>query len=106
MSDPDHGFFEALAALEPVAEPKAPSRLQSRIYTELMRLQASGGPILTILQTPRLCVFEEGMRLAPVPERLRQMNYCMICHARVLAEHFEDAPIFWTNCPYVRFQDR
>jgi hypothetical protein len=29
-----------------------------------------------------------------------------VCHARVLAERLEHAPIYWPHCPYVRFQNR
>jgi DNA-directed RNA polymerase specialized sigma24 family protein len=31
---------------------------------------------------------------------------CRVCHARVLAEHVEEAPIFWKHCPCADFQRR
>jgi hypothetical protein len=89
---------------------QAPSRLKSRIYSALIRQQESSGP-LSPLPLSRdagrgLCVFEALTSALPVGERVQQMNLCSICHARVLAEHVEGAPIFWHNCPYVDFQNR
>jgi hypothetical protein len=31
------------------------------------------------------------------------MNPCRICHARILGERLEKAPIFWPGCPYSEF---
>jgi hypothetical protein len=108
----DDLFFEKLAAL---AEPEeeagpAPSRLKSRIFSRLNLEQASSGPLLSLPECRaaggQLCVFEELVRIAPVGERARQANICRVCHARLLGEHLEPAPIWWPGCPYVRFQNR
>jgi hypothetical protein len=34
------------------------------------------------------------------------MNPCQVCHARMLAEHLDNAPIYWPHCPYVKFQEK
>ncbi len=89
---------------------KAPSRLKSRIYSALMRQHAASGPLLALPATRAagrgLCVFEALTSACPTGERVQQANLCAVCHARVLAEHIEGAPIFWHNCPYVDFQNR
>jgi hypothetical protein len=91
-------------------EATAPSRLKSRIYSALMRQHAARGPLLSLPATKAagrgLCIFESLTSACPTGERVQQMNLCSICHARVLAERVEGAPIFWHNCPYVDFQDR
>jgi hypothetical protein len=51
-------------------------------------------------------VFEDLVQIAPVGESLKSRNPCRVCHARVLGENVEDAPIWWPHCPYVRFQNR
>ena len=92
------------------SDAKAPSRLKSRIYSALIRRQQASGP-LSPLPLSRdagraLCVFEALTSALPVGERVWQMNLCSVCHARVLAERVEGAPIFWHHCPYVDFQNR
>lgn len=103
-------FFEALAqATEPAAE-EAPNRVQSRVYSALMRAAEAEGPLCTLAESKDaghgLCVFEELVRITPLGEKPQRFNYCRICHARVLAETVENAPIYWPHCPYVRFQGR
>lgn len=49
----------------------------------------------------RLCVFEQLVRIAPVGETAKSLNICRVCHARVLAERFEEPLIYWPGCPYV-----
>jgi hypothetical protein len=89
---------------------KAPSRLKSKIYSALMRQQAAGGPLLTLAESEAagrgLCVFEALTNACPTGEAVKRLNLCEVCHARVLAERVERAPIFWHNCPYVGFQNR
>ena len=100
---------EAEAAGTP-SDAKAPSRLKSRIYSALMRQQAASGPLLALPASRAagrgLCVFESLTSACPTGERIKQLNLCRVCHARVLAERAEGAPIFWHNCPYVDFQNR
>jgi len=98
------------AATSETAAERAPSRLKSRIYSHLVQDQTGSGPLLSLSETKAsgmgLCVFEELVRLAPVGERAKTKNCCRVCHARVLAERIEGAPIYWSNCPYVQFQNR
>ena len=89
---------------------QAPSRLKSRIYSALIARQQSDGPLLNLSEVKargrRLCVFEELVQIAPVGEAAKQPNFCRVCHARILAENFENAPVYWSGCPYARFQNR
>jgi hypothetical protein len=105
----DQEFLERLAVrTEPGETGKAPSRLKSQIYSMLVQSQAEIGPLQSLSQTKAaghgLCVFEELVRIAPVGETAKQLNPCRVCHARILAELFEDPPIYWPNCPYVSFK--
>lgn len=110
--NPTSDFFENLAAHAERFEPeaRAASSLKSRIYSAMVRLQASSGPLLGLRECQvaghGLCVFEQLVRIAPIGERLKAMNPCHVCHARVLAERLDNAPIYWPNCPYVKFQER
>ena len=106
---PEDEFFERVAAgaeLPPTAV-EAPSQLKSQIYSMLTLRQAATGPLASLTQTKAaghgLCFFEELVRIAPAGERVKSLNICRVCHARVLAEHVEKAPIYWPNCPYVNF---
>jgi hypothetical protein len=51
-----------------------------------------------------LCVFEELVQISPVGEPLKSKFYCDVCHARVLAEHLDNPPIWWPHCPYAEFK--
>jgi len=102
-------FFEQLASIgEPTAT--APARLKSKIYTALMRREAESGSLRSLSETHNegreLCVFEKLVVLSPVPESAKCPNFCLVCHARILAESIENAPIYWHACPYVSFQKR
>ena len=87
---------------------KAPSRLKSRIYSALMGQHAASGPLRSLPASRAagrgLCIFESLTTACPTGDRIKQLNLCSVCHARVLAERIEGAPIFWHNCPYVDFQ--
>ena len=91
------------------SEEKAPAQLRSRIFSRVNLEQVKDGPLASITASYEagrpLCIFEEAMRLAPVGESIRELNYCRACHARVLAENMEKAPIWWPGCPYADFQD-
>jgi hypothetical protein len=110
--NPTSDFFENLAADdEPLGGAgRAASSLKSRIYSALVRLQTTSGPLLGLRECQAaghgLCVFEQFVRIAPIGERLKSMNPCQVCHARVLAERLDNAPIYWPHCPYVKFQER
>jgi hypothetical protein len=86
---------------------KAPNRLKSRIYSALVEAQAAEGllPLSDCEAAGRgLCIFEKVVTLAPAEMGFEERNPCRVCHARVLAESFEEPPIWWPNCPYSNFK--
>jgi hypothetical protein len=89
---------------------RAPSRLKSRIYSSLVLRQAESGPLRSLTgikaEGRKLCIFEELVQISPVGEAVKTRNPCRVCHARLLGEHVEAAPIYWPHCPYVLFQKR
>lgn len=106
---PDEQFIEKLANQTELNVPEqAPSDLKARLYSALVQRQAETGPLSSLsecrAQGGELCVFERLVEIAPVGERAKSLNFCRVCHARVLAEHFENAPIYWNGCPYVQFK--
>src|SRR5258708_38305398 len=107
---PDHEFMERIAdAVELTESEPAPARLKARVYSALMLRQVETGPLMSLTETnapgQKLCVFEELVRIAPVGETAKSLNICRVCHARVLAEHIENAPIYWNGCPYVELKN-
>lgn len=84
----------------------APSRLKSRIFSKLVTLEQAEGPLRILSETrdsgESLCVFEHALALLPSDD-LQSRNPCAVCHARVLGENVENAPIFWPGCAYSRF---
>ncbi|MGH9659871.1 MAG: hypothetical protein ACRD96_15080, partial [Bryobacteraceae bacterium] len=87
----------------------APSRLKARLYSSLIARQSETGRLRSLSDTSaegrQLCVFEQLVQIAPVGQTAKSVFYCRACHARVLAEHFEDPPIYWSNCPYVQLKN-
>ena len=108
----DDEQFERLAArseeLADAHEIRAPSRLKSKIYSDLM--ERSRGALRVLEETKAaghgLCVFEEIARISRLGDATRTFNYCRICHGRVIGERVENAPIYWGNCAYAEFQNR
>lgn len=102
-------FFEALVESTQPGDTAASTRLKSRIYSALIREMEVSGPLLDVTATEEthgLCVFEKVLDIAPMGERAARFNACSVCHARLLGERVENAPIYWKNCPYVGFQNR
>jgi hypothetical protein len=105
----DDRWFERLAeATQAEARPmRAPAKLKSKIYSTLVNELSAGGGLLSLSaikqEGRRLCIFEEAVAAMPVGERVKEKNPCRICHARVLGERLERAPIFWPGCPYSAF---
>jgi hypothetical protein len=101
-----HRLLERIADAEAPAA-RAPSRLKSRVYSALVSRMAAAGPLEDLVSTKaeggRLCVFEEAVAALPIGDEMKSKNPCRVCHARVLAEHFERPPIFWPGCPYSDF---
>ena len=102
-------FLTVAASRDTSQNMRAPSRLKSRVYSRLMLEQASQEPIQSLTRTKHeecrgLCVFEELVQIVPIGEPAKSVNYCRVCHARILAEHLENPPIWWPNCPYADFR--
>jgi len=98
-----------LAAADEDATPEpAPARLKSRIHSALVQRLAEQGPLRSLTTCReaggRLCVFEHTLAVLP-GERLPSANPCRVCHARILGERLEHAPIFWPGCPYSEFHN-
>jgi len=108
----DERFFRRLAEKTdagPGTAGRAPARLKSRLYSAIVVEQSASGPLRSLAATKAsgrpLCVFEHVLHVVK-NDRIVSMNPCRVCHARVLAEHFESPPIYWPHCPYVDFQRR
>ena len=84
---------------------RAPSLLKARLYSSLIRKQQESGPLASLDESVAsghaICVFEKLVQIASVGEKAN----CQGCHARVLAEHLDNPPIFWPHCPYVAFKN-
>ncbi len=108
----DDLFFEQLGEVcDQLGErAPAPSTLKSRVFTALVRRQQQQGPLKTLSACRKagetLCIFEQLVAIAPVGEPVKAKNPCEVCHARLLGEKVDDAPIWWAGCPYVQFQNR
>jgi hypothetical protein len=101
-------WFERLAEASGELTPeRTPPRLKSRVYSALVARMAESGSLLDLVDTrssgARLCVFETALTLLPRRTNISSMNPCRICHARLLGERMEHAPIFWPGCPYSEF---
>ena len=104
----DDFWFERLAeATGDVTPERAPARLKSKVYSAVVARMAAAGSLLDLTATKkaggRLCVFENVLTVLPVGADVRAMNPCRICHARVMGERMEQAPVFWPGCPYADF---
>ena len=106
---PEEQFIEKLASEVELTEPqRAPASLKARIYSALAQSQGEHGRLASLSDSKNdghlLCVFEQLVQIAPVGEAVKSLNYCRLCHARVLGENFEHPPIYWSGCPYVQFK--
>jgi hypothetical protein len=103
-----HRLLERAADAD-VPAGRAPARLKSRIYSALVERLAETGPLLALSACKgdgrTLCVFEEALAAWPLGEDAGSKNPCRVCHARVLGERLEWAPIFWPGCPYSDFHN-
>ena len=101
-------LFELLARqTDEAGSEGAPSRLKAKLYTSLVQKQQESGRLRTLAETRAdghgLCVFEVLWSRVTSAEGAQSFNCCSVCHARVLAEHWEAVPIYWGHCPYVAF---
>jgi len=108
VSDHDERFMEELANVDLTESERAPASLKARVYSALVRRQVESGPLASLadskLGAHELCVFEQIVCIAPVGDTAKSLNICRMCHARVLAEHMNNPPIYWNGCPYVQFK--
>jgi hypothetical protein len=100
-------LLEAIAPLDAEGPPgRASAKLKSKVYSALVNRQSVAGRLLPLAASKdggaALCLFEEAIAVLP-SQRLQAANLCRVCHARILGEHMERAPIFWAGCPYADF---
>ena len=105
--DFDYGEVQAILQAADAEEPShISSRLRSRIFSRLIQLEQEQGPLRVLSESraagEKLCVFEAAVAALPGND-LQARNPCAVCHARIVAERVEQAPIFWPGCPYARF---
>jgi hypothetical protein len=101
-------WFDGLAQTVGKETPeRAPARLTSKVYSAIVLWMSESGALLDLAETQRagghLCVFENVLTVLPIGKDVLAKNPCRMCHARVLAERMEHAPIFWPGCPYSEF---
>jgi hypothetical protein len=106
----DDLWFERLVeATGSVTEEPTPARVKSKVYSALVARMAETSPLLDLRETKNagghLCVFEHAVAILPLGMDLQAKNPCRICHARVLGERMDHAPIFWPGCPYSEFHN-
>ena len=110
MSNPEEErqFSELLSEVPEEIGRRAPSSLKARLYSALVREQQQSGPLASLDDTVAadygICVFERLVQIFPVGEKAKSPFFCQVCHARVLAEAFDNPPIYWAHCPYVAFK--
>jgi len=100
--------WQTLLAGDEESWESAPSSLKARLYSALIRSQQETGPLasldVSVADGHDVCVFEKLVQIAPVGDAAKSPFFCTACHARILAEHFDNPPIFWAHCPYVQFK--
>jgi len=106
---PDEQFIERIADRVGLDESgAAPRHLRAKLYSALVQQQAKTGRLMSLTAIGsggrRLCIFEKLVQIAPVGEATKSLNFCRVCHARVLAERVDNPPIYWSGCPYVEFK--
>jgi hypothetical protein len=109
----DDRWFEELARdseFDSHGIERAPAYLTSRVYSAVVARLSATGPLRGLADTKAegwgLCVFEEMLNALPRQAGVGSMNPCRVCHARLLGEHVEHAPLFWPHCPYSEFHRR
>ena len=102
----DLGKVLRAAESEAADEPHVSSRLRSRIFSRLIEMEQEQGPLRTLSASREageaLCIFEAAVAALPSDE-LQSRNPCAVCHARLLGERVERAPVYWPGCAYAKF---
>ena len=108
VNDYDEQFMRGLANVELNESQQAPSSLKAKVYSSLLCRQEESGPLASLTESAvcghELCIFEQIVRISPIGEKAKALNICRVCHARLLAENMNNAPIYWNGCPYVQFK--
>ena len=109
MPSPDtERQWQTLLADDEESWVSAPSSLKARLYSTLIRKQQETGPLasldISVADGHGVCIFEKLVQIAPLGQAAKSPFFCAACHARALAEHFDNPAIFWRNCPYVQFK--
>jgi hypothetical protein len=106
-SSSDDQVFSRLFKMIEEAEECPPSSLTARLYSTIIREQSASGSLsslnASVAKGYGICVFEKLVQIAPIGDAGKSRFFCHVCHARVLAERFDNPPIFWPNCPYAAF---
>jgi len=111
MTNPEEEreFREMLSKVPKEISRRTPSPLKARLYSALVREQQKSGPLASLNDTVAagyaICVFEKLVQISPVGEKVKSPFFCQVCHARLLAEAFDNPPIYWAHCPYVAFKE-
>ena len=91
----------------PEAE-KVSTRLKSRIYSAIMLVAATEGPLLGLDESEAagrgLCIFEKLVEISGLTGETMEKNYCRTCHGRLMGEYIENPPLYWPCCPYADFK--
>lgn len=102
----DLGQVLRAAESEAADAPRVSSRLQSRIFSRMIELEQEQGPLRTLSASreagEKLCIFEAAVAALPSND-LQARNPCAVCHARLLGESVERAPVYWPGCAYAKF---
>jgi hypothetical protein len=109
MSDVNQDLeFSHLLLISDDRNERAPASLKARLYTAFVREQQQTGRLASLDATVAagrdICIFEKLVQVAPIGEGAKSPFFCNTCHARVLAEIFDNPPIFWPHCPYSDFK--
>jgi hypothetical protein len=106
-SSSDDQVFSRLFTEIEGADERPPSSLTARLYSTIIREQSASGSLsslnASVAKGYGICVFEKLVQIAPIGDAAKSPFFCHVCHARALAERFDNPPIFWPNCPYVAF---
>ena len=107
-AEEERQFSELLSEVSEETGRRAPSSLKARLYSALVREQQVSGPLASlddiVAAGHGICLFERLVQISPVGEKAKTPFFCQVCHARMLAEAFDNPPIFWAHCPYVAFK--
>ena len=84
-----------------------PASLRSRIYSAVVQEAEKNAPLRPLSASVQagyaICDWENLTRHLPQGE---VRNHCRICHARIVAENFDNISMPWFGCPYHRLHSK